>query len=301
MSDALPISFQPPRRRGLLLHTLAGIGFLAGSAVSLIFALNQQGEGIFIVLLLVSLALFIPLPVVSYRAYALYNASYTLERDGLRLRWGLRAEDIPLPDIEWVRPASDLGFHLPLPPLSFPGAIVGLRRVEELGEVEFLASDPNLMLLIATPKKVYAISPEDTRGFVRTFQTAIEMGSLSPLPAYSAEPAAFARRVWDDRPARAFLIAGLLLTIALVVLVALTIPNRTAVSLGFDAAGAPLEPVPAQFLLLLPVLGFFAFIANLTVGLFFYRRDADRPVAFMLWITSAFTPTLLILATLIIV
>lgn len=301
MSDALPISFQPPRRRGLLLHTLAGIGFLAGSAVSLIFALNQQGEGIFIVLLLVSLALFIPLPVVSYRAYALYNASYTLERDGLRLRWGLRAEDIPLPDIEWVRPASDLGFHLPLPPLSFPGAIVGLRRVEELGEVEFLASDPNLMLLIATPKKVYAISPEDTRGFVRTFQTAIEMGSLSPLPAYSAEPAAFARRVWDDRPARAFLIAGLLLTIALVVLVALTIPNRATVSLGFDAAGAPLEPVPAQFLLLLPVLGFFAFIANLTVGLFFYRRDADRPVAFMLWITSAFTPTLLILATLIIV
>jgi len=44
---------------------------------------------------------------------------------GLRLRWGLRAEDIPLPEIEWIRPASDLGFHLPKPFLSMPGALLG--------------------------------------------------------------------------------------------------------------------------------------------------------------------------------
>ncbi|MHB0923762.1 MAG: PH domain-containing protein [Bellilinea sp.] len=300
MNPPLPVTFLPPRRRALFLHALAAVGFLTGSVINFILALQQQGTGIFVVLLLVSLALFIPLPVVSYRAYALYTASYSLERDGLRIRWGLRAEDIPLPEIEWVRPASDLGFRLPLPPLSFPGAIIGLRQVEELGKVEFLASATQSMLLLATPNKVYAISPEDTRGFVRTFQLAIEMGSITPLTAYSAEPAAFARRVWDDRPARAFLIAGLILTIALLVLIGLTIPGRTTVSLGFDAQGLPLEPVPAQQLLLLAVLGIFAFIANLSAGLFFYRRSADRPVAFILWISSAFTPTLLILATILI-
>lgn len=300
MSDALPASFQPPRRKGLFLHVLAGLGFLTGSAISLVFALQLQGEGIFILLLLLSLAFFIPLPVVTYRAYALYNAGYTLERDGLRLRWGLRAEDIPLPDIEWVRPASDLGYNLPLPPLSFPGAIIGRRQVEELGEVEYMASDVDTILLVAASQKVYAISPENTRGFVRTFQNIIEMGSISPLEAFSAEPAAFVRRVWDDRPARGFLIAGLVLTIALLVLVALVIPGRSTVSLGYDARGVPLEPVPAQLLLLLPALGIFAFIANLTFGFFFYRRDAERPVAFMLWITSAFTPALLILAALLI-
>ena len=96
-----------------------------------------------------------------------------------------------LPLALWLPPRS-----LPLPPLSFPGAIIGLRQVEELGEVEFLASDTKTMLLVATPQKVYAISPEDTRGFVRTFQIAMEMGSITPLTAYSAEPAAFARRVY---------------------------------------------------------------------------------------------------------
>lgn len=301
MNSQLPLTFIPPRRRGLLLHMLSALGFLGGSALSFYFALQQQGEGIFVILLLVSLALFAPLPVVSYRAYALYNASYTLGRDGLRLRWGLRAEDIPLPEIEWVRPASDLGFRLPLPPFSFPGAIIGHQRVEELGEVEYLASDSaNLLLLLATPYKVFAISPEDTRGFVRAFQMTIEMGSIMPLAPYSAEPAAFARGVWDDRPARGFLVAGLVLTIALLVLVGLSVPGRATVSLGFDAQGQPLEPVPAQQLLLLPVLGIFAFIANLTFGLFFYRRTDDRPVAFILWIISAFTPALLILAAVII-
>jgi len=298
MTTGQPITFLPPRRRAMLLHILAAVGFLAVSTVSLILALQQQVSGIFSLLLLISLAFFIPLPVVLYRAYALYNAAYTLERDGLRIRWGLRAEDIPLTEIEWVRPVSDLGFHLPLPRLAFPGAILGLRKIDELGEVEFLASDAASMLLIAVPKKVYAISPEETRSFMRAFQDAIEMGSLSPLPAYSAEPAAFARRVWDDRVARGFLVAGLILTVALLLLVSLMIPGRSQVALGFDNQGLPLEPVPAQQLLLLPVLGIFAYVADLFIGLFFYRREAERPVAFLLWISSAVTPALLILAVL---
>lgn len=300
MAAALPITFYPPRRRALVLHALAAIGFLGISAASLVFALQQQVSGLFALLLVVSLAFFIPLPVVLYRAYALYNASYIIERDGLRIRWGLRAEDIPLTEIEWVRPASDLGFNLPLPPLSFPGAVLGIRKVEELGETEFLASDTASLLLIAAPRKMYAISPEDTRGFLRAFQIAIEMGSLSPLPAYSAEPAAFARHVWDDRVARGFLVAGLLLTIGLLVLVSLSVPGRTEVPLGFTAQGQPGELVPAQQLLLLPILGIFAYVVDVFVGLFFYRREPERPVAFILWITSAVTPVLLIAATLII-
>lgn len=300
MAAPLPLTFFPPRRRGLILHSGLALVFLAGSAAGLFFALQQQGSGPFILLLLLSLGLFLPLPFIFYRAYALYSARYVLERDGLRLRWGLRAEDIPLPTIEWVRPVGELGYRLPLPPLAFPGAISGTRHVEELGEVEFMAADVDDILLVAAPHKVYAISPEDPRSFVRAFHNAIEMGSITPLMPYTAQPAAFARRVWNDRPARAFLIAGFVLTVILLVIVSLTVPAQASVSIGFDPQGLPQEPVPAQQLFLLPVLGTFAFIANLSLGLFFYRRESDRPIAFMLWISSAFTPLLLIAATLII-
>jgi hypothetical protein len=296
MATNAPEIFIPLRTRGLMFHILVVVFLLAGSAGCMLHSNQQEVGGVFVLFLLLSLTLFAPVPLLIYRGYALYNAYYQLSRDGLRIRWGLRSEDIPLPDIEWVRPASELGFRLPLPRITWPGAIRGTRHVPELGEVEFMASNTSSLMVIATPQKVYAISPDDPRGFSRAFQYAMEMGSLSPLQPASTQAAAYARRVWDDRPARGFLIAGLILTVALFVLVSMIIPTRETISLGYDALGAPLPPVPSRQLLLLPVLGIFAFIANLVAGLYFYRRQAQKPVAFMLWITSAFIPLMLILA-----
>lgn len=293
--------FYPPRRRGLIFHLLVGVILLGGSLGCLILAFNQPQEGRFVLLLLGSVVLFAPLPWVFYRGYALMNAFYRLERDGLRLRWGLRAEDIPLPEIEWVRPVRELGFSLPLPPLIAPGAVLGSRKVAELGTVEFMASEMDTLLLVAARDRVFAISPQDGRAFNRAFQRMIELGSLTPLPPYSAQPAAFARRVWNDRPARWFLIAGLILTVLLLIVVALSIPSTPSVSLGFDAQAQPLPPVPAEQLLLLPVLGILIYLVNLLAGIYFYRRESDRAVAFMLWIASAFTPLLFLTAAVIII
>ena len=300
MASTIPAVFLPPRRRGLIYHGVALLVLAGASALILVLAIQREVSGTFSLLLLLSVLFFAPLPLVVYRGYALLNATYTIERDGLRIRWGLRAEDIPLPEIEWVRPVSDLGFHLSLPPLVWSGAILGSRDSGELGLVEFMGADASQLLLIATPRKVYAISPEDQRAFLRAFQYAMEMGSLMPLKAYSARPAAFARRVWNDRPARYALLAGLLLTVALLVQVSLAIPGQQTVSLGFDPQGFPLDPVPAEQLLLLPVLGVFVYIANLAVGVFFYRREENRPIAFMLWLASAFTPLLFIIAVILI-
>jgi len=137
---------------------------------------------------------------------------------------------------------------------------------------------------------------EDTRDSCG-FQIAIEW-ELIPLQAFSAEPTAFARRVWDVPPGARLLIAGLLLTIALW---GGRAGHTRAERCRLDSRERrPARSGTGSAFLLLPVLGIFAFVADLTLGLFFYRRDADRPVAFMLWIASAFTPTLLILATLII-
>lgn len=296
MSTSAPELFLPLRARGLMFHILIVVFLLVGSAGCLLLSIQQEVGGLFVLFLLLSLIFFAPIPLIVYRGYALYNAYYQLSRDGLRLRWGLRAEDIPLPEIEWVRPASELGFHLPLPAVTWPGAIRGIRHIPELGEVEFMASTTKTLMVIATSQKVYAISPDDPRGFVRSFQYAIEMGSLTPLTAFSTQPAAYARRVWDDRPARVFLIAGLILTLILFVQVSLIIPTRESISLGFDALGNPLPPVPSRQMLLLPVLGVFAYVADLLGGMFFYRRLQEKPVAFLLWISSAFTPLMLILA-----
>ncbi|HZW03756.1 MAG TPA: PH domain-containing protein [Anaerolineaceae bacterium] len=288
--------YLPPRRAGLVFHALATAASLTGGISALVAALSGAVGTQFVLFLGLGLLLLVPLPLLLYRGLALFRASYNLERDGLRLNWGLRRQDIPLPEIEWVRPAGELGFHLPLPRLHWPGAILGLRTVPELGPVEFMAASTENMLLLATPDRVYAISPEDPRAFIRAFQRAWEYGSLSPLPAYSARPTAFLEQVWQDRLARIPLLVGLVLTLGLVFFVALLIPTSGPLSLGFDPSGQPFPPGPPERLMLLPVLAAFTLAINLALGLFLYRLRARRPIAYLLWVSSALTPLLLLLA-----
>jgi hypothetical protein len=291
-----PLLFFPPHRQGLILHITAALLLAAADGVSFFYAVQQAVGSYFVLLLLLSLALLAPLIMVCYRGYALMQARYSLERDGLRLRWGLRAEDIPLPEVEWVRPASDLAFRLPLPFLPSPGSILGTINVPDLGPVEFMAADLRSILLIATPHKVYAISPADPQGFVAAFQRVVEMGSLSPLSPATTLPAAYLQSVWTDRRARYLNLAGLLLTVALFMVVGLVIPSRASIALGWRSSGLPVEPGPPERLLLLPVLGTFTYVLDLLVGLYLYRFLPLRPVSFLLWVGAVITPILLIAA-----
>jgi hypothetical protein len=288
--------FPPARRNGLIFHGIAVLVLLGAAILVFLQAYQVDVGGGFIFGTLAAVVLAAPVPLLLYRGFALAQSSYTLDRDGLRLRWGLRGEDIPLPQIEWVRPAAEMGFRLPLPLFQWPGAVVGRRKVEGLGEVEFIGSDIRLLLLVATPQKIYAISPADGRAFIRSFRQIIELGSLSPLPSYSVLPAAFLQKVWQDRPARLLVLVGLVLTGILFILAGLIIPTRSTVSLGYNALRQPLDPVSADRLLLLPLLGAAAYVGDLFTGLFFYRRDEQRPVAYLLWGSSVLTPFLLFLA-----
>lgn len=292
----LQTDFPPPRRMGVIVQTTLALITGAASAGA-IWTATQQPAGIeFVLLLLLSLVLLFPLGIFLYRAYALLGSGYTLDRDGLRLRWGLRAEDIPLPQIEWVRPASDMGFHLPLPPGALPGGILGTRMVEGLGPVEYIASDTEKLLLIATPEKIFAISPQHPNAFSRTFQRTIELGSLSPMPSRSALPATFLRRVFSDRPARILILAGLAMTVLLFVGVSLLIPSATQVVVAFDNQGQPAATTTSGWLLLLPVLATFTYVADLISGLFFFRNPSNQPVAYLLWSGGILTPLLLMAA-----
>ncbi len=172
--------FPPPKRRGLIIHSLI-ILVLAIIAVFAFINLTRADVGpAFLTSLLVALASFTPIPFLVYRAYSLLNADYHLDRDSLAIKWGLRVEDIPLTDIEFIRSSDDLTTPLRLPSLPIPGGLLGMRRHPDLGAVEFLASDSKKLLLVATAKRVFVISPENPSGLTQTFARATELGSLVP-------------------------------------------------------------------------------------------------------------------------
>ncbi|HNT53346.1 MAG TPA: PH domain-containing protein [Anaerolineaceae bacterium] len=291
-------SFQPLRRPAIFLLIGAAGALLVAGGGCLWFAFNQSLGWQMTLLLLGGLALVSPVPLIVYRVYALLNSNYILERDGLRLRWGLRAEDIPLPEVEWVRPANELGYDLPLPPLAWPGAILGVREVAELGPVEFMAADKTNLLLLATPRKIYAISPADPAGFMRAFRDSIELGSLTPLEAHSTRPVAYLQSVWQDRLARILILGGLGSMLLLFIWVGLMTPGQSSITLGYTPMGTVPESLPAERLLLLPVLAALTWAGDLVVGLFFYRRMDQRPAAYLLWGGAIIVALLLLAASL---
>lgn len=294
-------SFPPSKRAGALLHSIIIVA-LGTAAVWAFLNLSRAPVGPTIVIyLLVILVTLPPLPFFGYRLFSLLRADYVLDRDSLAFTWGLRVEDIPLTDIEWIRPATDLSSPLHPPTFSLPGGLLGVRRHPDLGAVEFIAATTKNLLVVSTAKRTYAISPERAGEFLDTFRRATELGSLLPAESLSQYPSFLLARAWENLAARFLWISGLLLNIGLVAWVTFLIPTISSVTLGFDPTGAPLEAVPSVRLILLPLLSASLFVAGLFAGLFIYRNEKQQPLATIIWISSTVSSLLFLLAVLFIV
>jgi hypothetical protein len=183
-----------------------------------------------------------------------------------------------------------------LPRFSWPGALLGFASIRELGTIEFMAADSENLMLVATPTRIFAISPANPKTFMRTYQRISEMGSLSPMPAFSSQPAAFVRNVWKDRIARIPMLISLALTLGLLSAVIILIPTRQQVSFGFEPGGFPLPPVSSERLLLLPTLAGLTLAVSNLVGLFYYRHSEQRMTAYFILAGAGTTPLLLLIS-----
>jgi hypothetical protein len=301
--------FLPPRTAGLVFQVIIILALLSLSAWGLLQAAEASVGPVFLFYLTPALISIGLVPLLAYRLYALRTARYLMQRDGMALTWGLRAEDIPMNTIEWVLPSSELSYKLRLPWLYWPGSVVGARHTSAGKRVEFMASRSRGLVLIAVADRIFAISPENPHAFLQTFQGFMEMGSLSPLPARSVHPGFLLARLWQTPPARYLLLGGLLLNLVTLVIVILAVPSSGQVTLGF---GVGREPVPAIRLLLLPVISSFFFLIDFFLGLFLFRRTDSqvtphpltgaiwlvpgRTIAYLLWSSAAVSSALFLLA-----
>ncbi|MBE0683900.1 MAG: hypothetical protein IH589_18505 [Anaerolineales bacterium] len=293
--------YPPPKRRGLIVH---GMLLLVLTVISVIGFLNLSNAEVgpaFLGWLLAALFSFSPIPFFAYRTYSLWRADYYIDRDSLSIHWGLRIEDIPLSDIEWMRSAEDLIDPLALPSLPLPGGLLGIRRHPELGIVEFLASDAKKLLLVATAKRVFVISPENPSGLSQTFARATEMGSLTPVEAKSVYPSFVVTQAWESGLARYLWLTALFLNIGLFIWASLIIPSTPRVALGQQFAGGTLETVPSSQLIIFPVASFLLAIIGWVAGLYFYRWERERVLAFIVWGSGTLTSLLFLLAVLFVI
>lgn len=286
--------FYPPYWRGLVIHI---IGILASLAIGILgvwqLTRAQIGPALLLYLIPVFFALVF-VPLFGYRAYALLRAFYLIERDGILLRWGLREVVIPMDLVNTVRPFEDMDARLPLPWIRWPGAVLGARDLLNGDQIEYLAAGSRQLILIFTSERIYAVSPAKPEEFMSAYLRFAELGSLTPLAARSVYPASLLRSVWASLPARYLLLGGVIVSLLLLVFVSLSVPSRPEISLGFLPDGSPSEMVPSARLLLLPILNTFFYLAIVLIGLYFFRMDERRTMAYLLWGCGLFAALLFI-------
>jgi hypothetical protein len=293
--------FYPPHRLGLIVQITAILLFLALAILGIRQA-TQTPIGLEFLLYLIPVFLaFGLIPLIGYRAYALWRASYLLERDGIYLRWGLREEIIPMDVVKWVRSSQDFETGLPRPWLRWPGAVLGVRKLPDGTRVEYLAAQTSQLILVSTADQVFAISPSNQEEFMLAYHRFAELGSLTPLATRSVYPASLLRRVWASPVARYLLLVGLLASLLLLVLVSLYVPSLSTISLWLNQDGSPSEMLPAVYLLLLPVLNGAFFFTNALLGLYLFRSYERRILAYLLWGSGIFTAFLFFIAVVLII
>ena len=291
-----PIRFHTARREGVLVHL--GITILLTLVVLALFLMATGAPlGLpFLLYLLGALFLAVPIPVLIYRLYALLRSFYELDRNGIRLQWGLRVEDIPMSEVLSIQIMEDLEKPIALPRLRLPGALLGTQTDSGVGKVEFMASKFEGLVLINTPNKVFVISPEDRNKFQRVFQEKTEMGSLAPLQPYSSSPQFLFFDIWRIPTARIFLVTSLVLSLALFLWVSLVVQVVPEVSLGFSSTGEPNPPVSSGQLFLLPVVNALLLVASYVLSLYFFRQSKKHPLMYLLWGSNVFTALLFLAA-----
>lgn len=278
-----PQVFYPHRKTGLVFHAVVLGLLLIGGGYTLWQAVNAEAGNTFIKYLAPAGLAVVVAGQVIFSVYGLWTASYTLDTDGMRFRWGLRAEDIPGNDILWVVPETESPFRLRFPFLRWPGSVVGSRKLPDGRKLEFMADRSQDLALVATTNVIYIVSPEKIQEFLNVSGFIAEQGVIAPLEAHSEATRDLLAVFWADLKARYLVIAGLALAITIPAVTALIASGRETVIL--HAGPIRVEPVvlPAVRLMLLPVLnGLFAAV-DLVLGLLFYRSLHLRPLAYLIW------------------
>lgn len=259
--------FSPPKGKSLAINGVV-TAILIAVILFLLISGSMSVQGWLSILFIgVGLLLLIPLALAIYRIITIATTVYSLNRDTLEVKWGLRRELIPMREIAWIHPVSDFETPLPLGFTLVKGSYYGERTVNGLGKTLFVATAPDQMVLIKLSEAYLVISPEEITSFIESWKQFSQLGSLQQIEPESENLRMLWRRLMDDQVAK-----RLLLGVAISFLVLLV---STAIIVGLlqQVVWVSMESVPSPRLFLLPLISLFFNVLNTLTGLFLYLQE----------------------------
>lgn len=285
----------PPRSPGSAIGYLLMAGFVLLDLCLLVLLVSEPIRWLSVVWGGVVVLSFPALALIGFWVAALGQASYQLiDGQWLVIEWGQWREVVAIQEIEQVVAGSRPVTHFR--GVRWPGYWLGVGQLADWGQpVRLFATRPEpRQLLIITQTTIYAISPIDRDLFQRTLEAFVATPHPdSPLqeadqpPPTSQQPAFLNWPLWQDRPVQWLLSLTALLCFTLFVYVAVNYGRLPAeIPLHFAPAGTIDRVGSPAGLFIPPLVALVGGLVNGLVGLYFYGRESDRPVALLLWAAS---------------
>jgi hypothetical protein len=270
----------PDRWYGLL----AMLGLILVDAACVGIILQRPVDGLSFTLVLWLLASLLILLYVGYRTLGAFTLEYWVDRDAVTLVWGPTRQIVPVGQIQQVLTA-DVEHRMPRPqPWHWPCPNRRRATCDGLGVVNAYATRSlDQQVILVTGAESYSLSPGDPGGFLHALQERYALGVARPLQAELRRPPLWTWPLWRDRTALVLIGAGLVGVLLMFGALCFRFPALSSdLPLHFDASGIADRIVPKSGLFVLPIIGLVAWVFNLVIGIWLYRR-VQQGAAYLLW------------------
>jgi hypothetical protein len=278
------VTFKPFRCSDGWYGLLAMLGILVVDGLAILYMLGPTVNGVTFIAGMWVLASLPVLAYLGYRTVGSFTMQYWVDRNAITLVWGPTRQVIPITEIERVRYNVGEVSHEAPRYWHWPCPHRRRFRAKGLGVVNAYATRPVAeQIWLITAQECYAITPEDSDGFIEALQERYALGPGRALSAELQRPPLWTWRLWRDYVALFLIAAGLFGVILMFGVYCFRLPSLSAdLPLHFDINGLPDRIAPKASLIALPAIGLLAWFINLTAGIWIYRR-LQRHGAYLLW------------------
>jgi hypothetical protein len=233
----------------------------------------------FLITLLILTVAFVSL----YLTILLFTLKYQLNRNGLIINYGIRRQQIPLSEIQFITPTQSVASQIDFKGINIFGLYLGRGTLAGHGPLVLRGSAPfRYCTLVVTPDRTYVISPEKITDIINAWRVRRKMGSTQAWSTTNGFIPQFDFPLLNDGLAWGLLATGLMLLIALLGAISLNYTELPAVlPVHFDNLGRADRIEPKVFLFTLPAVGTIVWMVNSLLGALIYRHE--RMGAYLLW------------------
>jgi hypothetical protein len=283
--------------------SLLFIGPILALDIWLLNLLINQGiraQKISFLMFLMAVIVLLSVPVLLillYQTASWFTLRYRLDRNGVVVSWFGTEQIIPIRDIQRIVPGHQFGGTVVRRRgFRWPGHERGDGLVPGIGRTRFLATHPlERQLLLVTPGRAFAISPDDPEAFLSAFESRRELGPNRMLEQSVYRARWLTWPLWADQTAWTLLGAATVVNLGLFGYLCLRFPGLDfQLPLHFNSLGQADRIGTKMELFALPIIGLIILGTNVALGLILYRRE--RAGSYLLWGAAAAVQALFWLA-----